>query len=381
MVAFSLRRNTKRARWKVSFVVWGFGIAVVAFYCGVLVGIHAAVSTTSSNGVMSLQSIMGLFDQRAAAAASPGNPGGGKNKSGRTPQEQQELEREIQWRVNLMLKSERTNKVKTEPRFPSSVAEAFVGAALVDKNMFLDRFDTGIARPSKPQLKNEHVYIIYQKKQALPNEMHDEVSHDGPLPILSVQDATENCESLNVISTRPFSGVKQCIAIVNQYESYHVLRWMRNIANQPVNRTMYDLRRVGRGVEVNSGGDEMQPPPARSQDKNWKRLITYFTSMVDIKPQLKAILQEMTGTPFTYVARDDVVRPAVIVMVCNLGQADLLINFVCTARAKGLDLSKILVFCTDTDTLEIAQGLGLFAFYDKVNFKAIPSGRGWHLRR
>jgi hypothetical protein len=376
MVAFSLRRNTRRARWKVFFILWSFGIAVVAFYCGVLLGIHAAISKTSSDGVMSLQSILGLCEQSQV------NPGGGggatttpiKNKSGRTPQEQQAFEQEIQWRVNLALKHERTaKKSRKDPRFPSSMAEAFVGAALVDKTMFLDRFDTGIARASKTQPKNEHVYIIYQKKQAIPNAMHDEVSHDGPLPILSVEDATENCESLNVISTRPFSGVKQCIAIVNQYESYHVLRWLRNVANQPINSTLYDLRRVGRGIDVNSGGDEMQPPPSRSQDKNWKRLTRYFTSLADIRPRLKAVLEELTGIPFTYVARDDVIRPAVIVMVCNLGQADLLINFVCTARAKGLDLSKILVFCTDTDTLEIAQGLGLFAFYDEINFKAIPS--------
>jgi hypothetical protein len=38
------------------------------------------------------------------------------------------------------------------------------------------------------------MYILFIKKeQALPNDMHDEVSHDGPLPILSVEDATENC--------------------------------------------------------------------------------------------------------------------------------------------------------------------------------------------
>jgi hypothetical protein len=69
-----------------------------------------------------------------------------KNKSGRTPEEQQAFEREIQWRVNLALKHQRTAKKSREgPLIPSSMAEAFVGAALVDKTMFLDRFDTGIA--------------------------------------------------------------------------------------------------------------------------------------------------------------------------------------------------------------------------------------------
>ena len=245
MVAFSLRRTPRRAttttttsssssssKWKVSFLIWSFGIAIVAFYCGVLIGIHAAVSNMSLNGIsggdtaMSIQSILGmgigtgLFEHHHPQQnQQPQNQQPqSRSQSGRTPEEQQALEREIQWRVNLQLKQERAKANQStgrqEPRFPSSMAEAFVGAALVDKHMFLDRFDPGIARPSKPQPKNEHVYIIYQKKQALPHVMHDDVSQDGPLPILSVQDATENCESLNVISTRPFSGVKQCIAIV-----------------------------------------------------------------------------------------------------------------------------------------------------------------------
>jgi len=64
---------------------------------------------------------------------------------------------------------------------------------------------------------------------------------------------------------------------------------------------------------------------------------------------------------------------AVIVMVCNHGQSELLMNFVCNSRAKGLDISQVLVFATDIETKELADGLGLTTFYDEQNFGSIPS--------
>jgi hypothetical protein len=58
----------------------------------------------------------------------------------------------------------------------------------------------------------------------------------------------------------------------------------------------------------------------------------------------------------------------VIVMVCNTGQSDLLINFICSAQARGFgDIvkEKVLVFATDKGVLDIANGLGLRVFYDE----------------
>ena len=55
-------------------------------------------------------------------------------------------------------------------------------------------------------------------------------------------------------------------------------------------------------------------------------------------------------------------------MVCNTGQSELLINFICSAQARGFGdvvREKVLVFATDEGVLDIAQGLGLRAFYDE----------------
>lgn len=60
-------------------------------------------------------------------------------------------------------------------------------------------------------------------------------------------------------------------------------------------------------------------------------------------------------------------KNTIIVMTCNMGQRELLINFVCNARLKNLDISNILVFPTDEGNKEIAEGLGLATFYDKIS--------------
>jgi ABC-type microcin C transport system permease subunit YejB len=53
---------------------------------------------------------------------------------------------------------------------------------------------------------------------------------------------------------------------------------------------------------------------------------------------------------------------SIVVMVCNYGQAELFHNFVCNARAKGLSISKVLIFATDVGTLEVAKQLGYCLF-------------------
>jgi hypothetical protein len=59
-------------------------------------------------------------------------------------------------------------------------------------------------------------------------------------------------------------------------------------------------------------------------------------------------------------------------MVCNFGQSELLFNFVCSARARGLDLSKILLFATDEDIIDLATNLGIAVFDVQDSFGEMP---------
>jgi len=66
-------------------------------------------------------------------------------------------------------------------------------------------------------------------------------------------------------------------------------------------------------------------------------------------------------------------KKTVTVMVVNFGQSELLMNFVCAAKSRNLDISSVIVFVTDLETKVLAEGLGLVAFYDERNYGDIPS--------
>ena len=63
-----------------------------------------------------------------------------------------------------------------------------------------------------------------------------------------------------------------------------------------------------------------------------------------------------------------------MVLTCNHGQSELLMNFVCSAHARGFDLKNVLVFPTDLETNQLAEGMGLATFYEEtVSFLLIGS--------
>merc|ERR1712157_210120 len=94
--------------------------------------------------------------------------------------------------------------------------------------------------------------------------------------------------------------------------------------------------------------------------KHWKTLKQYLNSLDRLLAELKPLVSK--------IARDN----TVVILVCNLGQSSLLMNFVCGARSKGFDLGHVLVFATDQYTYTIAQGLGLNTYYDKTIFDDLP---------
>lgn len=63
----------------------------------------------------------------------------------------------------------------------------------------------------------------------------------------------------------------------------------------------------------------------------------------------------------------------IVIILCNHGHSEILMNFVCNARRRGLDLKPILIFAIDPETKELAEGMGLTAFYDDINYGGIPS--------
>ena len=223
----------------------------------------------------------------------------------------------------------------------------------MDRNEFAEAFDTGVPLdPSTPG--NDQVLLIYSRPTALPSDdaAANEARSLGQVPVLSVEDATENCDFLNIILSESKSNRAQCIAVMGQYESFHIQKFMRldETVKKPINREI-PLRRVNRGSQAH-GGKSIFPPSKAVSLKYWDILQGYLqrlpAKLIELYPIAQKVAKENT----------------VIVLVCNFGQSELLMNFVCAAKARWFSLSHILLFATDEETKDLGESLGLTTWFD-----------------
>jgi len=252
-------------------------------------------------------------------------------------------------------------------QFPTTMSRYLVGMARTDKMDFVDTLDLGVPvddpvnNPRTGQ-KEKDVLVLYQKASALPTDYgkKSKQNDSGVAPIeFSTQEALEHCDYVNVILTDHSAGRNQCWAMVPQYESYHVQKWMRIRPMQQMD-SKEPLRLVSRGTKTN-GRNDFDPPARKHIDKGMDMLQNYFKNLESSLAELKPLVEKVATR-----------KKTVTVMVVNFGQSELLVNHVCASKSRGLDTSSILVFATDEESKELATELGLTAFYDEPNFGAMP---------
>ncbi|KAL3902890.1 MAG: hypothetical protein SGILL_010654, partial [Bacillariaceae sp.] len=241
--------------------------------------------------------------------------------------------------------------------FPQSTGRFAVGMARTSKIDFFHQLDIGVPMDI-PKSGDSDVILIYGSKDSLPPrfEKIQKESSDS-VPAIDMEHAVQNCDMVNVVLT-DHGNRNQCVALVPQYESYHIQKWMRT-GPGGLDHTQ-PLKLVGRGYQTN-GRNNFDAPRKKDLKKNWDMLEVYLKAFPDIMTELKPMVQKV-ATP----------GRTVTVMVCNFGQSELLVNFVCASRARNIDISSVLVFATDPETKEVAEGLGLTAFYDERNFGEMP---------
>ena len=190
------------------------------------------------------------------------------------------------------------------------------------------------------------------------------VTNQPELPLLSATQATENCDTMNVIFTNNPGQSRQCLALVgSQYQSYHVHRYMRRGNSGGINNKL-PLIVTSRGL-TKGGKVEFPPPTPQEVLEHQKELKNYLNNVDDIRNRLKEKLTKM-GVK------------TVVVLTCNHGQSELLINFVCSSKARGFDLNNVLVFPTDIETKHLAEGMGLHTFYEESIMSGIPEKEANH---
>lgn len=249
------------------------------------------------------------------------------------------------------LKDDLVETLGSNSPIPKSMNRLFAGMARVDRDAFFEKYDTGVPQ-DETMPGNEQVLLLYSHADALPQD------HSGEgMPSLPVEEATQHCSTLKVVLTEP-NKRNECLAIVGQYESYHVHKFMRLPEDEAMAEGREEaavspsnpLRHVSR-LHLDSGLAQRIPTPPKVKQYN-NQLVRYLSSLDAVLAELKPIAEK--------VAKNN----TIVVMVCNHGQSEVLMNFVCSSRSRGLDMSQILVFATDEETKELAEGLGLAAFYD-----------------
>lgn len=237
------------------------------------------------------------------------------------------------------------------PIFPKEVKNFAVGMAHTRKSDFTKTFEIGVPVDSAMVEGERDVLFLYSKKTAMPTKMQEKQVQDS-IDYVTAEEASENCDMMHVIFQHRSGSKKLCLAVVPQYESFHIQNWMR-MPEKGSGDSKYPLRLVGRGQKWD-GINEFAPPSYRGQtSKTWDELKMYIETHKEVLADLKPIVNK--------IKKDN----TVIVMVANFGQAQLMENFVCAARSRGFDLSSILLFATDEETLELARNLNLTAYYDE----------------
>ena len=255
-------------------------------------------------------------------------------------------------------------------RFPKTMSKFANGIARVSKDKLDEFFDFGNPLTKGQGTGQEDALILYHSAQAKPRDesvAHSVTYDDGNgIPLLDPALATENCDAMNVVFTANPGNTRQCTALIGNYESYHIQRWMRvdTVKSSPIDPNL-PLQLVSRGY-ASRGKANFYAPPSDSKfspvRRHWGQLKTFLQNVDQVLADLKPILKK--------IARNN----AVVVMTVNMGQSSLLMNFACSARRRGFDLGNILVFPTDLESKKLAEGLGLATYYDENNMSSIPLG-------
>jgi hypothetical protein len=242
----------------------------------------------------------------------------------------------------------------------------FIDFATIPRDEFNEKMEIGVPL-DETVTGAEDVLLLYTNPDSLPNDYG--LSHDKKS--LDPDTAMENCHTVKVVLQQPHNKQQQhnqCIAIVPQWESFVVHKFMRT---PPGNRgpasLEYPLQYTARSQTEGGSLAEGVPTLKRHAQPSYKSLVEYLQNYDRILDQLRPIFHEIFEN-----SKHSSSSRTLTVLTCNKGQSMLFRNFVCNARAKKLDLSTVVMFATDEFTYQLSQDLGIPAFYDESIFGDMP---------
>lgn len=254
-----------------------------------------------------------------------------------------------------------------------------VGMSRVDRNEFRKGFDIGYAWDKTIDPASD-VMILYGTTHSMPSQRKTQNATQA-LSKMKLEDAVENCHTMKLVYTQPVwiqnNGMvhsdRECLAIVPQWASFNVHRFQRLYKGA--------VRTYGKWTYRSARDFDNFYDPDSITASN-KALVTYLPAIENALKNLrplaeKAALGTNTNTTTTTTTSSSSSSPgAIIILVTNFGQSNLLLNLVCSAKSRGVDLGRFLLFATDKETYELAQHMSIHVFYDPVVFSSIPKEAG-----
>jgi hypothetical protein len=257
---------------------------------------------------------------------------------------------------------------RAAPQFPPEARKLFVGTATTPRTDFLNQLNSlGLGVPFHPDSEgNSGAILLYRDPSALPYNQSvtiDAVKEAGA-PMLSVEQAAQNCDVVNVALLSTENSARTCYAFVagGGPEGHHLLKFARllpatpNVRPRPVLDPTAPLSLVGLFELRHSA-----PLPSKDGSKIFRAILSEYLRNFD------AAMEKLSP-----IAAAAAVNKTIVVVTCNFGQSEILMNFVCGARHRQLDLSMVIVFAIDEETRDVALGLGLHTFYDERTLGFIP---------
>jgi len=208
------------------------------------------------------------------------------------------------------------------------------------------------------------------------------------------------CEEVNIVV--PPSAPGKCLLVSPaarpNMASYHVLRHMRK---EVLKRLSYDAKHAktvppksfaaptgeGHDFELVSrfvddgfyngiaGGGNLRQHQGEFSDMHVARIFANMKSLeAELGPILEKITAHMQGDDHYYseVTRKqwqrrnwyrDQIGKSVVSMTVNPGAVHMLANFLCSAKANGIDIRNVIVFVTHQEIVPVVEAMGVHAFW------------------
>jgi hypothetical protein len=245
--------------------------------------------------------------------------------------------------------------------FPSSMRRFLTGVSSIHRTEFAGKFPLGTIVTNNTRPEENQLVMVLHNSRNLPRDKTRQIEDLSEHYNLS--NVLGNCQTIKTIySSISGQNSKECTAIVADQESFDVLQWVR-----PRGRAEALPVRAGRYEKFAGDDTWASATPDPFYYRAMEEIDSYLSRLKKVLKKLAPIAEKVAN------AGNSITKGTIVVLSCNYGHSDLLVNFACAANKIGADMSKFLVVATDKETKNLAKELGLAVFYDEALFKSIPN--------